>query len=125
MARQVRGWDAVRAWRFIRACKAYCSAYAKRLPQPDLPEQGPFPVRLQPAADAGAMRFGMAAWEGPRSSDPPVGYRRRACVGFGCNGPPFRAIPPGRGGRERKSVRPPRLQPNRQDVGVVILLVPY
>ena len=61
MARRVRGWDAVRAWRFIQASKAYRSAWAKRLPQPGLPERAPFLVRLRTAADAGAFAWGMAA----------------------------------------------------------------
>ena len=54
MARQVRGWDALRAWRFIRASRAYRGAWAKRLPMPGLPERAPFPVRLQTAADLAA-----------------------------------------------------------------------
>jgi len=70
MARQVRGWDAVRAWRFIRASKAYRSAWAKRLPQPGLPERAPFPVRLRTAADMGALRWGMLAWEDPYAELP-------------------------------------------------------
>ena len=65
MARQLRGWDPLRAWNFIRACKAYREAYAKRRPFPGLPERAPFPVRLRTAADIGAMGFGMLAWEDP------------------------------------------------------------
>jgi len=70
VARQLRGWDPLRAWRFIRASKAYRSAYAKRRPFPGLPERAPFPVRLRTAADAGAMRFGMMAWEDPYAALP-------------------------------------------------------
>ncbi len=51
MARRVGGWDALRAWRFIRASKAYRTAWRKRRPMPGLPERGPFPIRLQTSAD--------------------------------------------------------------------------
>ena len=70
MARQVRGWDAVRAWRFIRASKAYRSAWGRHRLPPGLPERAPFPVRLRTAADAGALRFGMLAWEDPYADLP-------------------------------------------------------
>ena len=70
MARQVRGWDPLRAWRFIRASKAYRTAWKKRRPQPGLPERAPFPVRLRTAADAGALRWGMLAWEDPYAAEP-------------------------------------------------------
>ena len=70
MARQVRGWDAVRAWRFIRASKAYRTAWDRHRPQPGLPERAPFPVRLRTAADAGALAWGMAAWEDPYAELP-------------------------------------------------------
>ena len=70
MARQVRGWDAVRAWRFIRASKAYRTAWDRHRPTPGLPERAPFPVRLRTAADMGALRFGMLAWEDPWAALP-------------------------------------------------------
>ena len=70
MARRVGGWDAVRAWRFIRASKAYRAAWAKRLPMPGLPERAPFPVRLQTSADFAAMAWGMLAWEDPYADLP-------------------------------------------------------
>jgi len=70
MARRVSGWDAVRAWRFIRASKAYRQAWDRRNPTPGLPERSPFPVRMRTAADAGALRWGMLAWEDPRSPEP-------------------------------------------------------
>ena len=70
MARQVRGWDALRAWRFIRASRAYRDAWAKRLPMPGLPERAPFPVRLQTAADLAAAAWGMAAFEDPHAERP-------------------------------------------------------
>ena len=70
VARQVSGWDPLRAWRFIRASKAYRDAWKKRRPMPGLPERGPFPVRLRTAADAGALRWGMMAWEDPDAELP-------------------------------------------------------
>ena len=59
MARRVGGWDAVRAWRFIRASKAYRAAWARRRHLSGLPERAPFPVRLQTAADLAAAAWGM------------------------------------------------------------------
>ena len=76
MARQVRGWDPVRAWCFIRASRAYRDAWERNRLQPGLPERaspGPgsgFPVRMRADADAGAMRWGMLAWEDPYTERP-------------------------------------------------------
>ncbi len=70
MARQVRGWDALRAWRFIRASKAYRDAWAKHRFLPGLPERAPFPVRLQTAAAFAAAAWGMAAFEDPHAEQP-------------------------------------------------------
>ena len=70
MPRRVNGWDALRAWRFIRASRAYRQAWDRRNPTPGLPERAPFPVRLRAAADTGALRWGMLAWEDPRSAEP-------------------------------------------------------
>ena len=72
MARHVRGWDPVRAWRFIRASKAYRDAWEGRIPEPGLPERAPFPVRLRTSADVGAMRWGMLAWEDPHDAHSPL-----------------------------------------------------
>ncbi len=72
MARHVRGWDPVRAWRFVRASKAYRAAWERRDARPGLPERAPFPVRLRTDADAGAMRWGMLAWEDPDDPDGPL-----------------------------------------------------
>ena len=80
MARQVRGWDALRAWRFIRASKAYRDAWAKRLPMPGLPERAPFPVRLQTAADLAAAAWGMAAFEDPYAERPLAPFWMQAGV---------------------------------------------
>ena len=70
MARRVSGWDAARAWRFIRVSKAYRAAWDRLNPTPGLPERAPFPVRLRTAADTGALRWGMLAWEDPRAKLP-------------------------------------------------------
>ena len=72
MARHVRGWDPVWAWRFIRASKAYRDAWEKRRPEPGLPERAPFPVRMRTDADAGAMRWGILAWEDPDDPHGPL-----------------------------------------------------
>ena len=80
MARQVRGWDALRAWRFIRASRAYRDAWAKRLPMPGLPEWAPFPVHLQTAADLAGMAWGMATFEDPHAEQPLAPFWTRAGV---------------------------------------------
>ena len=72
MARHVRGWDPVRAWRFIRTSKAYRDAWERRDARPGLPERVPFPVRMRTDADAGAMRWGMLAWEDPHDANGPL-----------------------------------------------------
>ena len=80
MARRVGGWDALRAWRFIRASKAYRAAWKKRMPQPGLPERGPFPVRLQTSVDLAAMAWGMLAWEDPYAALPLAPFWAQAGV---------------------------------------------
>ena len=80
MARRVTGWDAVRAWSFIRRSKAYRQAWKKRLPQPGLPEQAPFPLRLQTSVDLAAMAWGMLAWEDPYAELPLAPFWARAGV---------------------------------------------
>ncbi len=80
MARRVVGWDPLRAWRFIRASKAYRTAWRKRRPMPGLPERGPFPIRLQTAADLTAMAWGMMAWEDPCAALPLSPFWARAGV---------------------------------------------
>ncbi len=80
MARRVSGWDALRAWRFIRASKAYRDAWKRRLPPPGLPERAPFPVRLQTSVDLAAMAWGMAAWEDPYAELPLAPFWARAGV---------------------------------------------
>jgi len=80
MVRRVGRWDALRAWRFIRASRAYRDAWKRRLPQPGLPERGPFPIRLQTSADLAAMAWGMAAWEDPYAELPLAPFWTRAGV---------------------------------------------
>ena len=80
MARRVGGWDALRAWRFIGASKAYRNAWKRRRPQPGLPERAPFPVRLQTPGDLAAMAWGMAAWEDPHAALPLAPFWARAGV---------------------------------------------
>ena len=80
MPRQVGGWDAVRAWHFIRASKAYRDTWTKRRPLPGLPERAPFPVRLQMPADLAAMAWGMLAWEDPDAERPFGPFWARAGV---------------------------------------------
>ncbi|MDE0705858.1 MAG: hypothetical protein OXH59_19270 [Rhodospirillaceae bacterium] len=70
MARRVGTWDAVRAWRYIRTSREYRDGYARRGRLPGLPERAPFPLRLRTAADIGAMRWGMLAWEDPYETLP-------------------------------------------------------
>ena len=65
-------WDPVRAWRFIRASKAYRSAWRRRRPQPGLLEPGPFEIRWQTEADAGALRWGLLAWADPYADAGPA-----------------------------------------------------
>lgn len=65
-------WDPVRAWRFIRASKAYRYAWRRRRPQPGLLEPGPFEIRWQTEADAGALRWGLLAWADPYADAGPA-----------------------------------------------------
>lgn len=65
-------WDPVRAWRFIRASKAYRYAWRRRRTQPGLLEPAPFEIRWQTAADAGALRWGLLAWADPYADAGPA-----------------------------------------------------
>ena len=58
-------WDPVRAWRFIRASKAYRDAWRRRDPSPGLLEPAPFEIRWQTEDDLGALRWGLLAWANP------------------------------------------------------------
>ena len=58
-------WDPVRAWRFIRASKAYRDAWRRLAPPPGLLEPAPFEIRWQTEIDLGALRWGLLAWANP------------------------------------------------------------
>ena len=61
-----------RAWQFL-CCNAGCrAARRRRHPQPGLPKQAPFQVRLQTAADLAASRWGLLAWADPDEEDDPI-----------------------------------------------------
>ena len=61
-----------RAWQFL-CCNAGCrAAWRRRHPQPGLPKQAPFQVRLQTAADLAASRWGLLAWADPDEEDRPI-----------------------------------------------------
>ena len=64
--------DGARAWQVLRRLPSYRYAWRRRRPQPGLPERAPFPVQLQTAADLGAARFGLLAWEDPYAELGPV-----------------------------------------------------
>ena len=65
----MRTEDGPRAWQVLRRIPAYRRAWLRRRPQPGLPEQGPFPMCLQTAADLAARRFGLLAWADPFAED--------------------------------------------------------
>ncbi len=50
------------------------------LPQPCLPEQAPFQLRLQTSVDLAAMAWGMLAWEDPYAELPLAPFWARAGV---------------------------------------------
>ena len=66
----MNGWDGVRAWCFIRASGGYRKAWRRYNPPPGLPEQAPFPVRLQTGVDLAALEWGLFAWEDPYAERP-------------------------------------------------------
>ena len=61
-----------RAWQFLCCNAAYRAAWRRRHPQPGLPKQAPFQVRLQTAADLAASRWGLLAWADPDEEDDPI-----------------------------------------------------
>ena len=61
-----------RAWQFLCCNAAYRTAWRRRHPQPGLPEQAPFQVRMQTAADLAASRWGLLAWADPDEEDGPI-----------------------------------------------------
>ena len=78
------GWDPVRAWRFIRASKAYRDAWRRWAPPPGLLEPAPFEVRWQKDADLGALRWGLLAWANPDAALGPLSpFWARTAMGDG------------------------------------------
>lgn len=70
--RGVKGFDPVRAWRFLRASKGYRAAWRQRRPLQGLAEPAPFDLRWQTEADQGALPWGLLAWEDPYALDGPL-----------------------------------------------------
>ena len=64
--------DAVRAWLYLRRVEEYRNAWraqtAQGDPAPAL-EPGPFPIRIQTAADLDAGRFELLAWQDPDGAE--------------------------------------------------------
>ena len=61
--------DAARAWLFLRHVGDYEAAWQARAALPAAFEPGPFPIRIQTAADLEATRFDLLAWADPRDAD--------------------------------------------------------
>ncbi len=70
--RRVKGFDPVRAWRFLRASKGYRAAWRRRRLLPGLAEPAPFDLRWQTEADRSALRWGLLAWANPYAVDGPA-----------------------------------------------------
>ena len=67
--------DAIRAWLFLRHVEAYLEAWRAHATVSAVEpvfEPGPFPIRLQTAADVEAARFDLLAWQDPDAADGPA-----------------------------------------------------
>ena len=67
--------DGIRAWLFLRHVEAYEAARRAHavLPAPEpVFEPGPFPIRMQTAADLEAAPFDLLAWADPEAADGPA-----------------------------------------------------
>ena len=67
--------DGIRAWLFLRHVEAYLAAWRAHavLPAPErVFEPGPFPIRIQTAADLEADRFDLLAWANPDAAGGPA-----------------------------------------------------
>ena len=67
--------DAIRAGLFLRHVEAYLAAWRAHavLPAPEpVFEPGPFPIRIQTAADLEADRFDLLAWANPDAAGGPA-----------------------------------------------------
>lgn len=57
--------DGIRAWLYLRHVEAYVTAWRAHAGQSVVFEPGPFPIRVQTAADLEADRFDLLAWQNP------------------------------------------------------------
>ena len=64
--------DGMRAWMVLRRIEDYEAAWREHAASPAALEPGPFPIRVQDAADLEAARFDLLAWEDPRERDGPA-----------------------------------------------------
>ena len=64
--------DALRAWMALRRIEDYRAAWREHAAAPPALEPGPFPIRVQDAADLEAARFDLLAWADPRGGDGPA-----------------------------------------------------
>ena len=64
--------DAMRAWMVLRRVEDYEAAWREHAAAQAALEPGPFPIRVQDAADLEAARFDLLAWEDPRERDGPA-----------------------------------------------------
>ena len=64
--------DGMRAWLFLRCIEAYEAAWQARATLPLALEPGPFPIRIQTAADHEAARFDLLAWADPHDAEGPA-----------------------------------------------------
>ena len=64
--------DALRAWMALRRVEDYRAAWREHAAAPPALEPGPFPIRVQNAADLKAARFDLLAWADPRGEDGPA-----------------------------------------------------
>ena len=76
--------DGIRAWLILRHVEVYLAAWRGHavLPAPEpVFEPGPFPIRIQTAADLEAARFDLLAWQDPWAEDGPASAFWVRCAG--------------------------------------------
>ena len=64
--------DGIQAWTVLRRLEDYEAAWRAHAGPPAALEPGPFPIRVQGAADLEAARFDLLAWADPRAGDGPA-----------------------------------------------------
>ena len=64
--------DGATAWRFLKRNPDYVEEWQESADGPQVPEDGPFPIRTQTAADSGAAAWGLLAWEDPSEETGPA-----------------------------------------------------